>query len=70
MSESVRYCRAVAEESRTVSGRAGPTFEKFREGWVVVDPRGVISTPCPMSEETARGYARVLKIPFPGDRDD
>jgi hypothetical protein len=65
----MRYCRLVTDETRHVSKRPGPTFEKFHDGWVVVDPRGVISTPCPMSEETARGYARVLKIPFPGDPD-
>jgi hypothetical protein len=59
----------VTAETRGVSARPGPTFEEFRDGWVVVDPRGVISTPCPMSEETARAYARVLKVPFPGDRD-
>ncbi len=45
----------------------GPRFERFRGGWVVVDRRGVISTPTPMSERTARAYARVIEVPFPGD---
>jgi hypothetical protein len=49
--------------------RSGPTFERFKEGWVVVDPAGVIATPTPMSEKTARAYARVLKVPFEEDEE-
>lgn len=44
----------------------GPTFERFRHGWVIVDSGGTISTPTPMPEKTARAYARVLRVPFPG----
>jgi hypothetical protein len=44
-----------------------PTFERFKDGWVVVDPAGVIATPTPMPEQKARAYARVLRVPFPGD---
>jgi hypothetical protein len=57
----------VTEETRAVSTPPGPTIERFRDGWVVVDRGGVISTPSPMPEETARGFARVLRVPFPGD---
>ncbi len=46
--------------------RCGPTLERFRDGWVVVDRSGTIATPTPMDERTARAYARVLRIPFPG----
>lgn len=50
-----------------MSEQTGITFERFRDRWVVVDPAGVIATPTPMCEETARAYARVLKVPFPTD---
>ena len=43
------------------------TVERFRDGWVIVDRAGVISTPCPMSEPTARAYARLLGIDRPED---
>jgi hypothetical protein len=49
------------------NGSPGPTFERFKDGWVVVDRAGVIATPSPMPEQTARAYARVLRVPFPED---
>ncbi len=45
--------------------QAVPTFERFRNGWVVVDRSGTIATPTPMSEKTARAYAATLRLPFP-----
>jgi hypothetical protein len=49
-----------------VSGeQAGPTFERFRDGWVVVDRSGAIATPTPMSETAARNFAAALRLPFP-----
>jgi hypothetical protein len=47
--------------------RRGPTFERFGDGWVVVDRSGTIATPTPMSERSARAYARLIRVPFPGD---
>lgn len=44
----------------------GPSIEKFRDGWVLVDRDGVIQTPRPMTEERARQYAGLLGIPFKG----
>jgi hypothetical protein len=43
----------------------GPTLERFRDGWVVVDRGGTISTPNPMPEAQARLYAQILGIPLP-----
>lgn len=45
---------------------AGPTIERFRDGWVLVDRDGLIQTPRPMTEARARQYAAILGIPFRG----
>jgi hypothetical protein len=50
-----------------VTEDAGSAIERFREGRVLVHRSGAIRTPHPMSEDTARAFAAVLGVPFPGD---
>jgi hypothetical protein len=50
--------------------QAGPTFERFRDGWVVVDRSGTIATPTPMTETAARAFAAALRLPFPSRQVD
>jgi hypothetical protein len=55
----------VTGETRRVTEGAGPSIERFRDGWVLVDRVGTISTPTPMTEGNARAYAARLGIDFP-----
>lgn len=47
------------------SDRPGPSIERFRDGWVLVDGDGVIQTPRPMPTARARAYAGLLGIDLP-----
>jgi hypothetical protein len=43
------------------------TVERLRDGYVLVDRAGAISTPTPMSEAAARRFCRALGIDWPFD---
>jgi hypothetical protein len=65
----------VTDEAGATFGRSGPlsqrgqwpTFERFRDGWLLVYPDGAIGSRHVMTEETARAMARLADIEFPGD---
>lgn len=41
------------------------TLERVGGGWVIIDASGLINTPRPMTEESARAFANVLGIEWP-----
>jgi hypothetical protein len=46
--------------------RGKPTFERFRDGWLLVFPDGAIGCRHVMDEDTARAMARLSGFEFPG----
>ena len=44
---------------------SGPTIERFRDGWVLVDASGAVLTPHPMDDARVRAYAGLAGIPLP-----
>jgi hypothetical protein len=47
---------------------SGPTIERFRDGWVLVDASGAVLTPRPVDDAKARAYAGLAGIPLPPAR--
>lgn len=55
------------DQAASTARHGGPAFERFRDGWLLVDRDGRIASLYPMPEETARGFAEVMGIEFPDD---
>jgi hypothetical protein len=42
-----------------------PTFERVRDGWVLVSAEGRVMTPDVMNDDRARAWARMTGVDFP-----